>query len=89
MIHTTEEGKTVHELRGEMTKSFDLLRRLRDEIRLELHLAGMEAKKRWEKKLEPRFREMEQLAHKAEEISRKAIDDLGKEMNQFRESMKP
>jgi hypothetical protein len=88
MSHTTEEGQTFHELRGELSKSFDLLRRLRDEIRLEIHLAGMEAKDRWEKNVEPRFREIEQMARKAGEASRKTMDGLARDMKEFRDSMK-
>lgn len=52
----------------------DNLRRLADQIRLELHLAGMEAKDGWEK-LEPRLRELER---KVEAAGGRIADDLSK-----------
>lgn len=63
-----------------------VLRALRDEIRVQLHLAGMDLKKEWEK-LEPRLNEAEAMvdaitaastaaAHDVERRARKLRDDL-------------
>ena len=63
-----------------------VLRSLRDEIRVQLHLAGMDLKKEWEK-LEPRLNEAEAMvdaisaasvaaAHDVERRAKKLRDDL-------------
>jgi len=49
------------------------LRRMADEIRVRIHLAGLDAKEAWAK-LEPRLRELE---HKAERATDKAKEQLG------------
>jgi len=46
MNHTTKD------LKGELERSAALLRTLRDEVRVQIHLSGMEAKDAWHK-LEP------------------------------------
>jgi len=43
------------DLKAEFAKTLDLLRRLRDEARTQVHLGGMDAKDRWNK-LEPASR---------------------------------
>jgi hypothetical protein len=62
MLPTTE---TTNELKMHIEQSFKLLKTLRDEARVELHLAGMEAKDRWAA-LELRFHRAEQLARDVE-----------------------
>ena len=63
-----------------------VLRGLRDEIKLQMHLAGMDLKKEWEK-LEPRLNEAEGMvdaigaasvaaAHDIERRARKLRDDI-------------
>jgi hypothetical protein len=68
-------------------REVDDLLRLRDEIKLQVHLAGMDAKSAW-KKLEPRFFELEHdLAEEGEIISDATyalVRDLGKALQQFR-----
>ena len=55
------------------------LRTMRDEIRVRMHLAGMEVKERW-KTLEPQVedieREMREAAGAATEQLRTSLDDL-------------
>jgi hypothetical protein len=50
------------------TTTWDDVRRVRDELRLKLHLAGMEAREQWEK-LQPRLAEIE---HSVESGAQKA-----------------
>lgn len=64
------------------------LRTLRDEIRLQLHLAGQEARERWERHLEPYVVHLEaQLRHITEataESLREAIDRAAAAFREFR-----
>jgi len=59
------------------------LRQLADEIRVKIHLAGMDAKDTWSK-LEPRLREVEQKAEaKGEEVA----EELSKAGQELKEQM--
>ncbi len=54
------------------------LRKLRDEVRVQLHLANMDAKKAWDE-LEPKLAEADRLAENAtEEAYKEAVDALRK-----------
>ncbi len=59
------------------------LRQLRDEIRLDIHLAGMDAKQKW-KELEPALTHAEQLAGQVSEISRDAVEKIVQRFQDFR-----
>ena len=63
------------EMKEALRDNLVTLRQLRDEIRLHLHLANMEARDTWIK-LEPRFYEAQKLAEKRTEKSRKAIEEI-------------
>ncbi len=65
--------------------SLDTLTSLRDEIRLQLHLAGMDAKKTWNDVLEPQVEEANKLAEDATAISQKAIEDIVDRFKSFRD----
>ena len=64
------------------------LLKLRDEIRLQIHLAGMEAKSAW-RNLEPKLEEVERLAlaegSVVKDATRELARDLRKALEQFRE----
>jgi hypothetical protein len=76
-------------LRRELNATLDELRTLRDEIRLQLHLAGMEAKTKWDRDLEPRLFRMEKAVEReAAEGSRAAMRELAESMKRFRDSLK-
>ena len=61
------------------TSPLDHLRRMADEIRLKIHLAGMEAKEAWSE-LEPKLR---QLEHRAEAATSDVLDDLRERLSQL------
>lgn len=63
------------------------LRQLRDETRLDVHLAGMEAKSRWER-LEGVIAQAEKLADDVSDVSRRALNDVVEKVRQFRDSMR-
>jgi hypothetical protein len=80
-------SQTTGDLKVELKKSVKLLRTLRDEVRVKLHLAGMEAKEAW-KKLEPRVDAVERVAHDASEASRVAVVDAVKLLKDVREILR-
>ena len=57
------------------------LRQARDEVRLELHLATMEGRQRWEQELEPELRRLEA---KAERAAGRALDVALEHVREFR-----
>jgi hypothetical protein len=78
---------TAVELKKELHKSLDLLRTLRDEVRVNLHLAGMDAKAEWAK-LEPHLADVEKRAGQLGDAARTAVDDAVKRLSSFRASLK-
>ena len=62
------------------TNTWDDVRRVADELRLKLHLAGMEAREQWDK-LQPRLAEIEHSvesgAHKAGTAVSEQVSSLG------------
>ena len=55
---------------------FEGLAQLRDELKLQIHLAGAEARRDWDEKLEPKWRELEPKLAALE----KASAETGKEL---------
>jgi hypothetical protein len=86
-LHRTETmNQTTTDLKNELEKSLTLLRTLRDEVRVKLHLAGMDAKDQW-KQLEPRLAEVEEVAAQVTEASRAAVVDAVTRLKKFRDSL--
>ena len=77
----------MSQTRAELDKSLTQLRTLRDEVRVQLHLAGMDAKEKWNK-LEPMLDAVEHKAHEASEASRTAVADAVKTLKHFRDSLR-
>ena len=75
------------DLKKEMHKSLDQLRTLRDEVRVNLHLAGMDAKDEWAK-LEPLLMDVERKAAELSDATRTAVDDAVKRLTKLRGSLK-
>jgi len=63
------------------------LERLRDEIRLDMHLAGMDARDRW-RVLEPRLLQAEKLASHLTEITFRAMGQMAAEVKRFQDYLK-
>jgi chromosome segregation ATPase len=78
---------STEQIRQQLHDSLQSLRTLRDEIRVDLHLAGMEAKTKW-RELEPRLEEAERFAREVSETSRTALDEILAKFRAFRESLK-
>ena len=75
------------DLKNEMKKGVDLLKTLRDEIKVKLHLAGMDAKDQWSK-LEPELSKVERAAEQATESSKKLMDEALSRLKSLRDSLR-
>ena len=62
------------------------MRTLRDEVRVKLHLAGMDVKEEW-RKLEPRLADVERAADDFTEATRKSVSDVVKRLSDLRKSL--
>jgi len=77
----------TRDLKVELEKSAALLRKMRDEVRVQLHLGGMEVKQEWNK-LEPRLESaLDSAARDVSEASRTAIVELTDAVRRLRKSL--
>jgi D-ribose pyranose/furanose isomerase RbsD len=80
-------SQTTDELRAELKKSLDVLATVRDEIRVKVHLAGMEAKDQWNE-LEKELTHAQETATKAASaVTKTALDETLKKLHAFRDSL--
>ena len=80
-------NQTITELKAEVIKSLALLRTLRDEARVKVHLAEREAKQRWDE-LEPELENViEKAARDVSNASHVAVDKAVKAARSFLESV--
>ena len=75
------------EQRRHTSERLEHLRTLRDEIRVDVHLAGMELKQRWQE-LEPKMRDAERLAEDVSDVARSALDDIVERFRSFRDTLR-
>ncbi len=71
------------ELKKEVRKTVDLLKTMRDEIKVKLHLAGQEATDRWQK-IEP---EIERAGNEVAKTSKAAVDELVTRVKEFKKEL--
>jgi hypothetical protein len=74
------------DLKHEIEKSLGLLRTSRDEIRVQLHLGGVDAKVEW-RKAELELAEVERAANKFTEETLAAVSGLVKRLARLRSSL--
>jgi hypothetical protein len=82
----TKTNDTKADLKDELKKALDYLQTLRDEVRVRLHLAGLDAKQEWDE-LEPHLLDVERAAHEATEASRRAVTDAIERLKKLRASL--
>lgn len=75
-VLTMKTNEVADDLKSEFTKGIGKLATLRDEAKLHLHLATLDAKQEWDEKLEPKIAELSQSAHELTDGSRAALSDL-------------
>ena len=74
------------DVKEELKKGLERLQTLRDEVRVRLHLGGLDAKEEWNK-LEPHLLDVERAAHEATEASRRAVNDAVERLKKLRSSL--
>jgi hypothetical protein len=79
-------NQTTTELKREIQKSLGLMRTLRDEVRVKLHLASMDAKEEW-RKLEPHLVDVEHAANEFTEATCTAVSEAVKRLSKLRSSL--
>jgi hypothetical protein len=80
-------GQDKPQLKEEVDKAVAQLRSMRDEIRLQLHLAGMDAQEAW-KKLEPSLGDLEQKLGQVNEATKSKAQELLKRFGELRDRVK-
>jgi molecular chaperone GrpE (heat shock protein) len=83
----TMKNDIATELKNELKGRVQELQALRDEIRVQLHLAGMDAKARWAE-IEPQVEHLEKAAaNTVTEATRAALTETIKRLLKFRSSL--
>ncbi len=78
----------MSELKAELERSAALLRALRDEVRVQLHLARLDAKDEW-RRLEPRLESaLEQAATDVSDASRTAVAEVTDAVRKLRDRLR-
>lgn len=75
------------ELKKELEKGRTRLQTLRDEVRVRLHLAGMDLKDQWNK-LEPHLEEVEKKAEEASDEARTLLSEAVKKLEKLRAALR-
>jgi septation ring formation regulator EzrA len=74
-------------LKEDVEKAMAQLRTIRDEIRLQLHLAGKDAQQAW-KKLEPSLGDLEQKMGQVSDATKAKAQELLKRFSEMRDRLK-
>jgi hypothetical protein len=75
--------KITNDVKNEVSKGLEKLATLRDEAKLHLHLATLDAKQEWDEKLEPRIDELQVKAAELSESSKVAVQELVERVEGF------
>jgi hypothetical protein len=86
-VEVTTMSDAKAELKKELEKGLTRLQSLRDEVRVRLHLAGMDLKDQWNK-LEPHLEEVEKKAEEASDEARALLSDAVKKLEKLRSSFR-
>lgn len=71
------------DVKAELSKGLEKLAMLRDEAKLHLHLASLDAKQEWNDKLEPGINEIQTKASELTESSKAAVHELVERVEGF------
>ena len=78
-----DADKITNDLKAELHKGLEKLATLRDEAKLHLHLASLDAKQEWNDKLEPGINDMQTKAAELTETSKAAVHELVERVEGF------
>lgn len=79
-------NQATEDIRKGLNEGLNELEQVADEIRVKLHLAGMDAKDAW-RKLEPTIDDARLHARSATASSRKAFQDILQALRDFRKTL--
>lgn len=77
----------THEIKNVLAKDLERLQTLRDEVRVRLHLASMDAKSEWTKIENEHLLGVEKVASEATEASRELLDKAIQKVEAFRRTL--
>ena len=77
---------TQNPIQAQVRHVLEELGRLRDEIRVQVHLGSMDAKKAWDE-LEPKIADADRLAENASEETYRTVVDMLRRVKLFRSSL--
>lgn len=83
MASVTQSVMHTHQIKEEVDKSISKLQTLRDEVKVQLHLASLDAKKEWDEKLAPKVLEVETSAKNITESTHSAAKQLVARLEEF------
>ncbi len=75
--------KVTQDLKAELNKGIEKLTMLRDEAKLHLHLASLDAKQEWNDKLEPSITDLQGKASDLGESGKAAVHELVERVEGF------
>jgi hypothetical protein len=75
--------KITNDVKNEVAKGLEKLAMLRDEAKLHLHLASLDAKQEWNDKLEPGISDLQAKATELTETSKTAVHELVERVEGF------
>jgi len=73
----------THPIKEEVDKNIERLETLRDEVKVRLHLASLDAKKEWDETLSPKLLEVERSAKHITESTRSTAKELVAKLEDF------
>ena len=75
--------KITADVKAELNKGLEKLTMLRDEAKLHIHLASLDAKQEWDDKLEPGINDLQTKAAELTESSKNAVHELVERVEGF------
>ena len=79
----TQGVMDTDQIKEEVDKNIQRLETLRDEVKVRLHLASLDARKEWDETLSPKLLEMEQTAKNITESGKSTAKELVAKLEDF------
>ncbi len=73
----------THQIKEEVDRNVERLQTLRDEVKVRIHLASLDAKKEWDEVLSPKLFDVEQSAKNITESTRSTAKELVAKLEDF------
>ena len=77
------------DVKHDINKGLEKIGTLKDEVKLHLHLASLDAKKEWDEKLEPQVAKLDELKNKITESSGSLLRDIERKLEEFLARIRP